>query len=53
MQELYEEIPQAYHNTVKLFQEIDRFDPLKWIYPAKDWNENEHNKILNEIRTIK
>ena len=53
MQELYEDIPQAYNNTMKLFNEIDLFYPSKWIHPAQYGNENEHNKILNEIRTIK
>ena len=49
----FKDIPQAYNNTMKLFNEIDLFYPSKWIHPAEDWSEDEHNKVLNEIRTIK
>ena len=53
MLETFKNTPQAYHNTMKLFNEIDLFYPSKWIHPAEDWSEDEHNKVLNEIRTIK
>ena len=52
MQSMYQDIPQAYHNTLKLFQEIDKFYPSKWVHPDRNWNEKEHYKILNEIRSI-
>ena len=49
---LYQDVPQAYHNTLKLFQEIDKFYPSKWVHPNRNWNEKSHYKILNEIRLI-
>ena len=49
---LYQDILQAYDNTLKLFQEIDKFYPSKWVHPDRNWNEKEHYKILNEIRSI-
>lgn len=53
MFEAFKDTTQAYHNTMKLFNDINFFYPSKWIHPAQDWNENEHNKISNEIRTMK
>lgn len=49
---LFQDIEQAYCNTLKLFHEIDKFYPSKWVHPDRNWNEKEHYKILNEIRSI-